>query len=38
MNQILNDSTYSYQDIKDRVIPLKEGERIFWKEKRISDN
>jgi N-acyl-phosphatidylethanolamine-hydrolysing phospholipase D len=38
MNDILNDPSYSFGDIKDRVFPLKEGERKVWKQERISDN
>ena len=31
MNQLLNDSTYAFRDLRDKVIPLKVGEQKVWK-------
>lgn len=31
MNELLNDSTYAYRDLRDKVIPLKAGEQKVWK-------
>jgi len=31
MNQLLNDSTYAFRDLRDKVIQLKVGEQKVWK-------
>lgn len=31
MNQLLNDSTYAFRELRDKVIPLKVGEQKVWK-------
>ena len=31
MNQLLNDSTYAFRDLRDKVIPIKVGEQKVWK-------
>jgi len=31
MNQLLNDSTYAFRELRDKVIPLKVGEQKVWR-------